>query len=144
MEAVGKVAPHADADLPLLSRACSRGLCKLAVGGSFAVWRTGLSASRRCFARRVSRPDRKSHRHGPCEPASIAIGKDAGPRLCERPAEERSEEARRPHRKSGRAGSAHAGVREPRGEPSLGGFVDRLSLLSDVDEEQGSRDAACG
>src|SRR5438309_1085508 len=26
-------------------------------------------------------------------------------------------------------------------EPSLGGFVDRLSLLSDVDEEQGSRDA---
>jgi DNA helicase-2/ATP-dependent DNA helicase PcrA len=30
-------------------------------------------------------------------------------------------------------------MREP--EPSLGGFVDRLSLLSDVDEEQGSRDA---
>jgi DNA helicase-2/ATP-dependent DNA helicase PcrA len=29
--------------------------------------------------------------------------------------------------------------REP--EPSLGGFVDRLSLLSDADEEQGSRDA---
>lgn len=29
--------------------------------------------------------------------------------------------------------------REP--EPSLGGFVDRLSLLSDVDEEQGQRDA---
>ena len=26
-------------------------------------------------------------------------------------------------------------------EPSLGGFVDRLSLLSDVDEEEGSRDA---
>ncbi len=26
-------------------------------------------------------------------------------------------------------------------EPSLGGFVDRLSLLSDVDEEQGSREA---
>src|SRR4051794_16934669 len=30
-------------------------------------------------------------------------------------------------------------TREP--EPSLGGFVDRLSLLSDVDEEQGTRDA---
>src|SRR5438874_6878988 len=29
--------------------------------------------------------------------------------------------------------------REP--EPSLGGFVDRLSLLSDVDEEEGTRDA---
>ena len=29
--------------------------------------------------------------------------------------------------------------REP--EPSLGGFVDRLSLLSDVDEEQGTREA---
>src|SRR5438876_2979290 len=29
--------------------------------------------------------------------------------------------------------------REP--EPTLGGFVDRLSLLSDVDEEQGTRDA---
>jgi DNA helicase-2/ATP-dependent DNA helicase PcrA len=30
-------------------------------------------------------------------------------------------------------------TREP--EPSLGGFVDRLSLLSDVDEEEGARDA---
>jgi DNA helicase-2/ATP-dependent DNA helicase PcrA len=30
-------------------------------------------------------------------------------------------------------------TREP--EPTLGGFVDRLSLLSDADEEQGSRDA---
>jgi DNA helicase-2/ATP-dependent DNA helicase PcrA len=30
-------------------------------------------------------------------------------------------------------------TREP--EPALGGFVDRLSLLSDVDEEQGTRDA---
>jgi DNA helicase-2/ATP-dependent DNA helicase PcrA len=30
-------------------------------------------------------------------------------------------------------------AREP--EPSLGGFVDRLSLLSEVDEEQGTRDA---
>jgi DNA helicase II / ATP-dependent DNA helicase PcrA len=30
-------------------------------------------------------------------------------------------------------------TREP--DPSLGGFVDRLSLLSDVDKEQGSRDA---
>src|SRR4029079_12562525 len=26
-------------------------------------------------------------------------------------------------------------------EPTLGGFVDRLSLLSDADEEQGSQDA---
>jgi DNA helicase II / ATP-dependent DNA helicase PcrA len=30
-------------------------------------------------------------------------------------------------------------TRDP--EPSLGGFVDQLSLLSDVDEEEGSRDA---
>src|SRR4029079_12787003 len=30
-------------------------------------------------------------------------------------------------------------TREP--EPSLGGFVDRLSLLSDVDKEQGSKSA---
>src|SRR5712692_411622 len=29
-------------------------------------------------------------------------------------------------------------------EPSLGGFVDRLSLLSDADEEAGSRDARVG
>src|SRR4029079_19126783 len=29
--------------------------------------------------------------------------------------------------------------REP--EPSLGGFVDQLSLVSDVDEEEGSKDA---
>ena len=31
-------------------------------------------------------------------------------------------------------------TREP--EPSLGGFVDRLSLLSDVDKEQGKQDRA--
>ena len=37
--------------------------------------------------------------------------------------------------------SAARGIREREAEPSLGGFVDRLSLLSDVDKEQGSRDA---
>ena len=34
-----------------------------------------------------------------------------------------------------------ANTRAAKPEPSLGGFVDRLSLLSDADEEQGTRDA---
>jgi ATP-dependent DNA helicase UvrD/PcrA len=76
------------------------------------------------------------------ESVSIAIGK-----LLDRSGylqdlhEERSEEAEGRIENLAELVSAarEYETREP--EPSLGGFVDRVSLLSDVDEEQGSRNA---
>jgi DNA helicase-2/ATP-dependent DNA helicase PcrA len=76
------------------------------------------------------------------EPVSIAIGKmlDRSGYLQDL-REERSEDAEARVENLAELVSA---AREYEGrelEPSLGGFVDRLSLLSDADEEQGSRDA---
>ena len=76
------------------------------------------------------------------EPASVAIGKmlDRSGYLQDL-RDERSEEAE--GRVENLAGLVSAAreyeSRDP--EPTLGGFVDRLSLLSDADEEAGSRDA---
>ena len=54
--------------------------------------------------------------------------------------EERTRGGRGPHREPDGAGVGGQGVRGARnGEASLGGFVDRLSLLSDIDESEGSR-----
>ena len=55
--------------------------------------------------------------------------------------EERSEDAEGAHREPAELVSAAREYESREPEPSLGGFVDRLSLLSDVDEEQGTRDA---
>jgi DNA helicase-2/ATP-dependent DNA helicase PcrA len=76
------------------------------------------------------------------EPVSIAIGKmlDRSGYLQDL-REERSEDSEARVENLAELVSA---AREYEGrelEPSLGGFVDRLSLLSDADEEQGSRDA---
>jgi DNA helicase-2/ATP-dependent DNA helicase PcrA len=76
------------------------------------------------------------------EPVSIAIGKmlDRSGYLQDLRAE-RSEDAEGRVENLAELVSA---AREYEGrelEPSLGGFVDRLSLLSDADEEQGSREA---
>jgi len=76
------------------------------------------------------------------ESASIAIGKmldQSGylPALHEDRSEE--SEARIENLKELVSAAREYELRER--EPSLGGFVDRLSLLSDVDEEQGSKDA---
>ena len=76
------------------------------------------------------------------EPVSIAIGKmlDQSGYLQDL-RDERSEEAESRVENLAELVSA---AREYEGrdpEASLGGFVDRLSLLSDVDEEQGTRDA---
>jgi DNA helicase-2/ATP-dependent DNA helicase PcrA len=75
------------------------------------------------------------------EPVSIAIGKmlDQTGYLREL-REEQSEEAEGRIENLMELVSA-AREYESREEPSLGGFVDRLSLLSEVDEEAGSRDA---
>ena len=78
------------------------------------------------------------------ESVSIAIGKmlDQSGYLQDL-REERSEDAEAPHRepRGARVRSAAREYESREPEPSLNGFVDRLSLLSDVDEEQGTRDA---
>ncbi len=76
------------------------------------------------------------------EPVSIAIGKmlDQSGYLQDL-REERSEDAEARVENLAELVSAAREYESRELEPSLGGFVDRLSLLSDADEEQGSRDA---
>ena len=76
------------------------------------------------------------------EPISIAIGKALDPSgYLQDLREEHSEdaEARIENLMELVSAAREYETREP--EASLGGFVDQLSLLSDVDEEQGTRDA---
>ncbi|HYM23477.1 MAG TPA: UvrD-helicase domain-containing protein [Vicinamibacterales bacterium] len=76
------------------------------------------------------------------EPVSFAIGKmlDQSGYLQDLH-EERSEEAESRAENLAELVSAAREYESRETEPSLGGFVDRLSLLSDADEEAGSRDA---
>ncbi len=76
------------------------------------------------------------------EPVSIAIGKmlDQSGYLQDL-REERSEDAESRVENLAELVSAAREYESREQEPSLVGFVDRLSLLSDVDEEQGTRDA---
>jgi DNA helicase II / ATP-dependent DNA helicase PcrA len=76
------------------------------------------------------------------EPVSIAIGKmlDRSGYLQDL-RDERSEDAEGRIENLAELVSAAREYESRELEPSLGGFVDRLSLLSDADEEQGSRDA---
>jgi DNA helicase-2/ATP-dependent DNA helicase PcrA len=76
------------------------------------------------------------------EPVSIALGKvlDQSGYLQDL-REERSEEAEGRIENLVELVSAAREYEQRNPEPSLGGFVDQLSLLSDVDEEAGERDA---
>ena len=76
------------------------------------------------------------------EPVSIAIGKmlDQSGYLQDL-RDERSEEAEGRVENLAELVSAAREYESRDPEPTLGGFVDRLSLLSDVDEEQGSKNA---
>ncbi len=76
------------------------------------------------------------------EPVSIAIGKmlDQSGYLQDL-RDERNEDAEGRIENLAELVSAAREYESREPEPSLGGFVDRLSLLSDVDEEQGTRDA---
>ena len=76
------------------------------------------------------------------EPVSIAIGKmlDQSGYLQDL-RDERSEDAEARVENLAELVSAAREYESRELEPTLGGFVDRLSLLSDADEEQGSRDA---
>ena len=76
------------------------------------------------------------------EPVSILLGKvlDQSGYLRDL-REDRSEEAESRIQNLMELVSASKEYESREAEPSLGGFVDRLSLLSDVDKEQGSRNA---
>jgi DNA helicase-2/ATP-dependent DNA helicase PcrA len=144
MDTLEKIAPAADAGLPLLAAGLQpavspnslwarlvRGLEETAFAGraaaSLTVFRD-LLISLTDMARR--------------EAVSIAIGK-----MLDRTGylqdlhDERSEEAEGRVENLAELVSAAREYESRETEPSLGGFVDRLSLLSDVDEEQGARDA---
>jgi DNA helicase-2/ATP-dependent DNA helicase PcrA len=146
MDALEKISPASgiDENLPLLSAGLQptlsanslwarvvRGLEDRAFSGraaaSLAVFRD-LLVSLTDMARR--------------EPVSIAIGKllDQSGYLKDL-RDERSEDAEGRVENLAELVSAAREYESRDEEPSLGGFVDRLSLLSDVDEEQGTRDA---
>ena len=144
MDTLEKIEPATDAALPLLAAGLQpavsanslwarlvRGLEESAFGGRAAASLTAfrdLLVSLTAMARR--------------EAVSIAIGKmlDQTGYLQDL-REERSEEAEGRVENLAELVSAAREYESREVEPSLGGFVDRLSLLSDVDEEQGTRDA---
>ncbi|PWT85111.1 MAG: hypothetical protein C5B57_03590 [Blastocatellia bacterium] len=144
MDAIDKISPAATADLPLLAAGLApalsanslwarivRGLEDGAFGGRAAA---ALAVFRDLIVNltEIARTD----------PVSIAIGKmlDRSGYLQDL-REEHSEEAEARIENLAELVSAarEYETREP--EATLGGFVDRLSLLSDVDEEQGDQDA---
>ncbi|PYR28797.1 MAG: hypothetical protein DMF98_01815 [Acidobacteria bacterium] len=144
MEAIEKVAPHADADLPLLSTGLQPAVsanslwARIVRGLEDRAFPPRAAASLAVFRDLIVNLTDMARR----EPASIAIGKmldQSG--YVKDLREERSEDAEGRIENLAELVSAAREYESREAEPSLGGFVDRLSLLSDVDEEQGSRDA---
>jgi DNA helicase-2/ATP-dependent DNA helicase PcrA len=144
MDAIEKVAPGAPDDLPLLSAGLApavsanslwarivQGLDHGEFGGraaaSLAVFRDLIVTSTE-----IARQDS----------VSITIGKmlDRSGYLQDL-RDERNEDAEGRIENLAELVSAAREYESRDPEPSLGGFVDRLSLLSDVDEEEGARDA---
>jgi DNA helicase II / ATP-dependent DNA helicase PcrA len=144
MEAVEKVAPRAEADLPLLSAGLQPAVsasslwARLVRGLEDRAFPPRAAASLAVFRDLIVNLTEMARR----EPASIAIGKMLDQSGYVRDLrEERSEDAEGRIENLAELVSAAREYESREAEPSLGGFVDRLSLLSDVDEEQGSRDA---
>jgi DNA helicase II / ATP-dependent DNA helicase PcrA len=144
MEAVEKVAPHADAELPLLSAGLQPAVsanslwARIVRGLEDRAFPPRAAASLAVFRDLIVNLTDMAHR----EPASIAIGKmldQSG--YVKDLRDERSEDAEGRIENLAELVSAAREYEGREPEPSLGGFVDRLSLLSDVDEEQGSKDA---
>ena len=144
MDAVEKVEPATDDNMPLLAAGLQpapsanslwarlvRGLedraCPARAAASLTVFRD-LIVNLTAMARQ--------------EPVSFAIGKmlDQSGYLQDL-REERSEDAESRIENLAELVSAAREYESREAEPTLGGFVDRLSLLSDADEEAGSRDA---
>jgi DNA helicase II / ATP-dependent DNA helicase PcrA len=144
MDAVEKVAPESAADLPLLSAGLQPALSasslwsRIVLGLEDRVFPPRAAASLAAFRDLIVNLTEMARR----EAASIAIGKmlDQSGYLKDLH-DERSEEAEGRIENLAELVSAAREYESREPEPSLGGFVDHLSLLSDVDEEQGARDA---
>jgi DNA helicase-2/ATP-dependent DNA helicase PcrA len=144
MDALENIEPGASDDLPLLAAGLSP---TLAANSLWARLVRGLDARRfppRAAASLAVFRDLviKLTEVARQEPVSIAIGKmlDQSGYLQDL-REDRTEDAEARIENLAELVSAAREYESREAEPALGGFVDRLSLLSDVDEEQGSRDA---
>jgi DNA helicase-2/ATP-dependent DNA helicase PcrA len=144
MEALENVAPQAGADLPLLDvglqpAVSSNSLwARLARGLVENLFQPRAAASLAAFRDLIAALTEMARR----ESVSIAIGKmlDQSGYLQDL-RDERSEEADGRIENLAELVSAAREYEAREAEPTLGGFVDQLSLLSDVDEEEGARDA---
>jgi DNA helicase-2/ATP-dependent DNA helicase PcrA len=145
MDAIEKISPAAaEDDLPLLSAGLAPALSTNSLwarivrgldGGAFS---GRAAASLRVFRDLIVSVTDIAR----ADPVSIAIGKvlDRSGYLKDL-REEHSEDADGRIENLAELVSAAREYETREAEPTLGGFVDRLSLLSDVDEEQGARDA---
>src|SRR5438093_1250424 len=144
MESIESVSPADSADLPLLAAGLQPALSanslwtRLVRGLEDRVFPARASASLAAFRDLIVTLTDIARR----DSVSIAIGKmlDRSGYLNDL-REERSEDAEGRIENLAELVSAAREYESREQEPSLGGFVDRLSLLSDADEEQGSRDA---
>ncbi len=146
MDAVEAVQPSADADanLPLLAAGLQPALsanslwARVVRGLDDRTFTNRAAASLTAFRDLIVNLTDVARR----EPVSIAIGKmlDQSGYLQDL-RDERSEDAEGRVENLAELVSAAREYESREPEPTLGGFVDRLSLLSDVDEEQGTRDA---
>jgi DNA helicase-2/ATP-dependent DNA helicase PcrA len=144
MDALEKIAPATDAALPLLAAGLQPAVsanslwARLVRGLEEGAFPSRAAASLAAFRDLMISLTDMARR----EAVSIAIGK-----MLDRTGylqdlhEERSEEAEGRVENLAELVSAAREYESREVEPTLGGFVDRLSLLSDVDEEQGTRDA---
>jgi DNA helicase-2/ATP-dependent DNA helicase PcrA len=145
MDAIEKIAPGASLDdLPLLSAGLqpalsANSLWARIVRGLDDRAFTGRAATSLAVFRDLIVNLTEVARH---DSVSIAIGKmlDQSGYLRDL-RDERSEDAEGRIENLAELVSAAREYESREQEPSLGGFVDRLSLLSDADEEQGTRDA---
>src|SRR5436309_1646450 len=144
MDALEKIPPATDAALPLLAAGLQPAIsanslwARLLRGVDEGAFPGRAAASLTAFRDLVISLTDMARR----EAVSIAIGKmlDQTGYLQDL-REERSEDAEGRIENLAELVSAAREYESREEEPSLGGFVDRLSLLSDVDEEQGARDA---
>src|SRR2546427_340349 len=144
MEAVENVEPATDENLPLLATGLQPALsanslwARLVRGLEDRAFPNRAAASLAAFRDLIVNLTEMARR----ESVSIAIGKmlDQSGYLQDL-REERSEDAESRIENLAELVSAAREYESREPEASLGGFVDRLSLLSDADEEQGSRDA---
>src|SRR3954468_13918098 len=146
MDAIEKIGPASEFDesLPLLSAGLQPTLsanslwARLVRGLQERAFANRAAASLATFRDLIVNLTEMTRR----ESVSIAIGKmlDQSGYLHDL-REERSEDAESRIENLAELVSAAREYESREVEPGLGGFVDRLSLLSDVDEEQGARDA---